>query len=88
MAKVQNGNEFAPYIGFGWDSSHFNSSGFAIALDIGALYIGDPKASLTTTRSVAGLQADLDAEVKKVQDEFGRFGQFWPVVSLTAKYRF
>ena len=88
VAKVRNGNEIAPYLGFGWDSSHFNSSGFALALDIGALYIGQPKTSLTTSRHVPGLQADLDAEVKKIQDEFGRFGQFWPVISLTAKYRF
>lgn len=88
VAKVENGNKIAPYVGIGWDSSHFSSSGFSLGFEVGALYVGDPKATLTTTRSVAGLQVDLDAEVAKVKADYGKFGQIWPVVGLTAKYRF
>lgn len=87
-ATVENGNRVAPYMGFGWDSAHVGGSGMSISLDLGVLYIGDPKATLTTTRTVAGLQDDLDSEVKKIKDDYGRFGRFWPVVSIAAKYTF
>lgn len=88
VASVENGNRVAPYLGFGWDSAHTGGSGMSLSLDLGVLYIGDTKASLTTTNTVPGLQDDLDAEVNDIKDKYGRFGQFWPVVSVAAKYTF
>lgn len=89
-ATVESGNRVAPYLGFGWDSTHFSSSNFFLSLDVGALYVGDPSARLTATNAalVPGLQADLDEEVKQIKKDYGKFGQFWPVIALTAKYRF
>lgn len=87
-ARVTNGNPVAPYLGLGWDSSHYNESGFALSIDVGVLYVGDPNARLTSSLNVPGLQDDLDAEVKKVKDDYGRYGRFWPVVSVAGHYRF
>lgn len=87
-ASVENGNQIAPYIGLGWDSTHYNQSGFALSIDVGVLYVGDPKAKLSTTMLVQGLQADLDAELAKIKNDYGKYGRFWPVVSVAAHYRF
>ncbi len=87
-ASVENGNQIAPYLGFGWNSAHVGGSGFSLSLDLGVLYVGDAQAKLTTTQLVPGLQADLDAEVQDIKDQYGKFGQFWPVVSVAAKYTF
>lgn len=88
--EIEPGSSVAPYIGIGWDSSHFSDSRFNIGLDIGAMYLGTPSATLTASKagSVPGLQANANAEAKKLSDDFGKFGEFWPVVALTAKYRF
>lgn len=87
-ASVENGNKVAPYLGFGWDSAHVGGSGFSLSLDLGVLYVGDPDATLRSTIGSPALQADLDAEVSKIKDDYGKFGQFWPVVSIAAKYTF
>lgn len=88
IAKVENGNQVAPYIGLGWDSAHFTGSNFTFSFEVGALYVGDPKATLKASNSVPGLQDDLDAEVRKIKDDYAKFGQIWPVVAIGAKYRF
>ena len=87
-ARVENEAKFAPYAGIGWDSSHFSESGFSIGVEAGVLFVGEQKATLTSSKTVAGLQADLDAEVSKVKSDYGRYGEMWPVLSLAAKYRF
>ena len=88
--ETEPGSSIAPYLGIGWDSTHFSDGHFAMGLDIGAMYLGQPTATLTASRAalVPGLQANADAEAKKLRDDYGKFGQFWPVIALTAKYRF
>jgi hypothetical protein len=87
-AEVSNGGKLVPYAGIGWDSAHFSEPGLSIALEAGALFADDPRATLTSTKSVPGLQDDLDAEAKVIKDNYGKFGQVWPVFSVMAKYRF
>jgi hypothetical protein len=74
-AEVSNGNKLVPYAGIGWDSAHFSEPGLSVALEAGALFAGDPRATLTATKSVPGLQADLDAEAKIIKGSSAKSGQ-------------
>ncbi|MGE3914854.1 MAG: hypothetical protein AB7F78_04075 [Hyphomicrobiaceae bacterium] len=87
-AQVENDTKFAPYVGIGWDSSHFSESGFSIGIEAGVLFVGEQKATLTSSKTVPGLQADLDTEVTKIKSDYGKYGEAWPVLSIMAKYRF
>jgi hypothetical protein len=86
--SIKNGNQIAPYIGLGYDSAHFNPGNWFFAFDIGAMYAGNAKVGLGVTGSAPGLAADLEIERQKLQDDFGKYGRFIPVVQLAAKYRF
>lgn len=81
------GEKFAPYIGLGYDSAHDNQGPFSLSLDVGALYLGEPSAKLSTDQTVAGLDADLRKEEADINKSINAFG-FYPVVQLAAKYRF
>jgi hypothetical protein len=81
------GNKIAPYLGLGFDSSHFYPSNFSLSFDVGAVYFGNPKVVLSTDGTAPGLEANLRAEEEKVQDAL-KFLQFYPVAMLTAKFVF
>jgi len=76
----------APYLGVGYDSTHFDSA-LSFGIDIGALYVGDSDVDLTTTRSIAGLAADIQREEDKLKGAKW-FRDFYPVVMMSLKYRF
>jgi len=82
-------SSIAPYFGIGYDSTHFSDSRWALAFDIGVLYTGRPSAVITVLHpnSYPTLQADL-ADVQKDLDDYAKYGRFWPVATLTLKYRF
>jgi hypothetical protein len=89
-ANVKSSNTIAPYLGLGYDSTHFSDSRWAFAFDLGVIYGGKPTSTLTAQNeaAVTGLRADLDAEQKKLDDSVGKYGQFWPVATLALKFRF
>ena len=89
-AGVQSSNSVAPYIGLGYDTTHFSDSRWAIALDLGVIYAGKPTSSITAANAGANaaLAADLLIEQKKLDDSVGKYGQFWPVATLALKFRF
>jgi hypothetical protein len=90
LASVKSSNSIAPYIGLGYDSTHFSDSRWAIALDLGVIYAGKPTSSITAANAaiVPGLAADLLVEQLKLDDSVGKYGQFWPVATLALKFRF
>ena len=49
-ATIRNGNTVAPYLGFGYNLSHFSTdgAGFKLGVDIGAMYIGEPDVTIKT----------------------------------------
>jgi hypothetical protein len=81
------GNKAAPYLGLGYDSAHYKEGAFSLSIDLGALYIGEPKSSLSTEKSIAGLDVDLRKEETKIDNKISGFG-FYPVVQVAGKYRF
>jgi hypothetical protein len=88
--SIKNGNTFAPYLGFGFDSSHFSKegSGFHLGIDLGAIYLGDPSVSIKTTKTVPGLDADIAKESATLKDGLKNYFSFYPVAMISARYSF
>jgi hypothetical protein len=80
----------APYLGIGFDSTHFSDSRWALALDLGVIHAGEPTSKLTALNATPGSQlaTDLLIAQKDLGDSVSKYGQFWPVVTLALKYRF
>ncbi len=88
--SVRNTNPAAPYIGFGYDSSHFSQdgAGFKLGIDLGALYAGDPDVTITTTQSVPGLDADISKEISKTKSDLRNYYNFYPVAMVSGRMSF
>ncbi|OIO72098.1 MAG: hypothetical protein AUJ56_02315 [Zetaproteobacteria bacterium CG1_02_49_23] len=80
-------SKFAPYLGIGWGDAISSGSPIGFNFELGALYQGSPKTSLSTTKTVAGLSADIAAEKKKMDDALNNM-KLWPVVSAGISWRF
>lgn len=80
-------NLFGGYFGLGYDAIHFAEGRFGISFDVGGIYAGSPKISLTTTGSAPGLSTDLAAEQSSIQNA-ARYFCVYPVLAVTAKYGF
>ena len=80
-------NKIAPYLGIGWGSHP--GSHFGLTADIGALYQGSPKLSLSASgaTSVPGLTADIERERASAESDMTKF-KWYPVLSLGLYYRF
>lgn len=83
--------ETAGYIGLGWGNPVGAGKGFGVTFDIGAFYLGEPEVAQAvtcgTTVRCAQLQADAEADRKKLEDELSDF-PFWPQVQLGLSYQF
>lgn len=88
--SVHNANSAAPYIGFGYDASHFNANGagFKLGIDIGALYAGDPDVNITTDKNVPGLAADIANEKASIEDGLDKYYNFYPVLMISGRISF
>jgi len=80
-------NNFAPYLGIGWGDAVSSGSPFGFSFEVGALYQGTPKTSLTTSKTVAGLSTDIAAEKRKLDNSLNNF-KFYPVVSAGINWKF
>ena len=83
-------NSFAPYLGFGWDTTFGDEGGFGFSFDAGAMFQGSPDASFTTTGLLASdptFMADLATEDQELQDAMDNF-TIYPVVGFGINYRF
>ena len=85
-------NRIAPYIGLGYEANV--SKSFSISFDAGALWQGKPKVGLRANpgagvppADAARISADVERERQDIEDDLKAF-QFYPVLSITAKYRF
>lgn len=80
-------NKIGGYLGIGYDAIHFTPGHIGVSVDVGAIYVGAPKINLTTTKSVPGLAANLQAEEQNIASTL-TYLSVYPVVSVTAKYGF
>jgi len=81
-------NKIAPYLGFGW-SGRASKTGFSFKSDIGVMFQGSPKASLTASGAAAGSQlaADVAAEQAKLDSDMESY-KLYPVISVGVGYAF
>lgn len=79
------------YVGVGWGNPVREGKGFGVTFDIGAYYLGEPDVSQRLTCGVtaqcAKIQADAEADRRKLEDELSDF-PFWPQVQLGLTYQF
>lgn len=83
-------NDFAPYLGLGWDGVLTKDSRWNLGLDFGVKFHGSPEVSYTASGSLVttdAFQNDLDAEVAQVESDLDSL-QYYPVVGLNLKYIF
>lgn len=80
-------NKFVPYLGFGW-SGRASKKGFSFKSDIGVMYQGSPKSSLTATGTgAAAAAADLAAAQVQLDKDLSGFN-IYPVISIGLGYAF
>lgn len=89
---VTNGSPFLPYAGLGYDAAMFKDYGLSLSIDAGVIFGSKPQAVVTATnvRTPFGGQVspeDLKIEQKKIEDDLKGL-QYFPVLMLSAKYRF
>ncbi len=80
-------NRTAPYFGLGFSNPIKRSGHVSFFTDIGILYHGTPSASLTTTKSVPGLQTEIDKELQNINEDIRDFKLF-PVLQFGLSIRF
>jgi hypothetical protein len=81
-------NKIAPYLGFGW-SSRASKTGFSFKSDIGVMFQGSPKSSMTASGAAAGSQlaADVAAQQAKLDADMESY-KLYPVISVGVAYAF
>jgi len=79
-----NFNKFAPYIGLGWGDAVSEGSPFGFSFELGALYQGTPKTSITSNLVSA---ADIAIEKKTLDNAFNKM-KWYPVVAFGLNYKF
>jgi hypothetical protein len=80
----------APYLGIGWGNSLRQDKGWGFSGDLGVLFQGSPRTTLTSSTNCLGnsvCQASLAAENQALNDKVHKFKAF-PVVRVGATYRF
>jgi hypothetical protein len=84
-------NKVAPYLGIGW-SGQPKKQGFSFSTDIGILFQGSPKATVTASgawtgaggQTVTDLVADAQSQLNSDLDGF----KYYPVISVGIGYTF
>lgn len=87
-------NKVAPYLGIGYNSAKTKKSGFSFSTEVGAMFQGKPKATLTAEYGAAvnpvlrdQINADLKAEEAQLNSELSEF-KIYPVVAIGIGYKF
>ena len=88
-ASLSPGNDqsyvgYAPYGGLGLQSSFWEGR-LELVFDLGVYYQGQPSTEAGAASGGAG--SDADAESEAAEEDLGFFG-FYPIVGLSATYRF
>jgi hypothetical protein len=80
-------NKIAPYLGFGW-SGRASKTGFSFKSDIGIMFQGSPKSTLSATGpGASAAAADLAAAQAKLDKDMENF-KLYPVISFGLAYAF
>ncbi|OIR15490.1 hypothetical protein GALL_38120 [mine drainage metagenome] len=80
-------NSVAPYLGFGWNSQPKNK-GLEFKSDIGIMFQGSPKATLSYTGTqTSAISSQVAAEQANLNDKLKNY-KYYPVISFGIGYAF
>jgi hypothetical protein len=85
-AEIKMSDSLSPYVGVGYSTRPKDASGFGFNFDLGVMF-QNPKVTLTATGAVPASQADIDAQVAKVQDAIDKL-KTMPVFGIGVSYAF
>lgn len=83
----------SPYLGIGWGNPVAKGKGWGMVSDVGVIFQGSPKYTLTATCTNPGtptctqLQNDVAAEQAKQQADLDNSFKYWPVLSIGLTYQ-
>ena len=82
-------NPVDPYLGIGFGNP-FRGSHWTFGLDLGVVYEGSAKVSLSATGAAAlpQLASDVQSEQTQAQDTISRYSKWYPVLMVSLGYRF
>ncbi|GIZ53115.1 hypothetical protein [Noviherbaspirillum aridicola] len=86
-------NKIAPYLGLGYGSGGDREKGWSFSTDVGVLFQGSARTTLSSSGCSAGaaacsqLSADLARENRELRKEADRF-RLYPVVRIGVSYKF
>jgi hypothetical protein len=80
-------NRAAPYFGLGFNNPIKKKGHLGFFADLGVMYHGNPFISLTTAKTVPNLQANIDKQVAKTNEDLKRFTLF-PIIQFGISYKF
>ena len=87
--SIETGNEIAPYFGIGYGKSAYLDDGLGVSIDLGVMYTGSPKVSLTADGLLASdstFMSDLDEEERNISSS--NYFKVYPVISIGITYKF
>jgi hypothetical protein len=76
----------APFAGIGF--GRHTRAGFGLSMEFGVAFVGDPQVILEAegpVTEVPGFAEDLQREADHIEDDFGGYLKFWPIVSVGLK---
>jgi hypothetical protein len=84
--RLKLGNSVAPYLGVGW--GNVAGAGVNFYADLGVMFMGSPKASLTATCGASltaaqcgQLQSQVEAEERSLEDKVKKY-KYYPVINV------
>jgi len=86
-------NNFAPYFGIGWGDPVSSGAGWSVSSDLGILFQGAPKATLTaacgagmTAPQCTALQNNATAEQSQLENSLRNY-RYYPIASISVNYQ-
>jgi len=87
--SIETGNVIAPYFGIGYGNRADLDDGLGVSIDLGVMYTGSPKVSLTADGLLASnstFMSDLDEEERNISSS--NYFKVYPVTSIGITYKF
>ena len=89
IGSIETGNEIAPYFGIGFGKRADSDDRLGVSIDLGVMYTGSPKVSLTADGLLASestFMSDLDEEERNISSS--NYFKVYPVTSIGITYKF
>lgn len=84
-------NTFAPYAGFGWDTTFGDYDNWGFTFDIGVVFSGSPDLAINAQAADSSKREEFESaktkEVNELKEDLNDY-ELWPVISAGIVYQF